>query len=1244
MEVALASAAVSVSLKVAASPALKKLLANASTYLGVDMMRELHELETTIMPQLELVIEAANKGNHRPKLDKWLQELKEGFYLAEDLLDEHEYNLLKRQAKGKDSLPANASSISNTLMKPLRAASSRLSNLSSENRKLIHQLNELKATLAKAKEFREVLCLPTGYNAESPAIPSVDIPETTSIPPLKVIGRDKDRDRIIRRLTKTTAITESSTAMYSGLAIVGAGGMGKSTLAQLVYNDTRVKDFFAVRMWVSISRKLDVRRHTREIIESASQGECPRIDNLDTLQRKLSDILQESGKFLLVLDDVWFEPGSEWEWDQLLAPLVSQHMGSKVLVTSRRNTFPAALHCAKVCPLENMEDVHFLALFKHYAFSGIEIRNHGKHERFHEKMEDFVEKIASRLGQSPLAAKVLGSQLKGKIDISVWKDALTLMIDKLSEPMTVLLWSYEKLDPCLQRCFLYCSLFPKGHKYVINELVHLWMAEGLLDPCNRNKRVEDIGMDCFKEMISVSFFQPVYEKYTPTYYVMHDLLHDLAESLSKEDYFRLEDDKVTEIPSTVRHISLCVDSMMQHKQSICKLHHLRTIICIDPLMDDVSDLFNQIIRNLKKLLLLNDKVESLPEKLCNLSKLRHLDCNDYGIYERKALPQIPNIGKLTSLQEVQKFSVQKKMGYELQELRDMNEIRGSLSVTNLENVSGKDQALESKLNQKSHLGSLRLEWCCQNNTNAEDSLHLEILEGLIPPPQLGDLSIYGYKSSKYPGWLLDGSYFENLESLSFVDCSALQSLPANTKLFGNCTSLNLVNVPNLKTLPCLPLGLKGLGISNCPLLIFVSNDELEHQEQRENIMSIDHLASQLGLIWEVDSGSHIRSVLSLEHSFLKQLMISMHADVSRVHNLGSVLGREKKKVLVKEDIIKAWIHCHEQMMSLVHGRSIRLPLVPPSGLRGLSLSSCSITDEALAVCLDGLTSLKSLSLQKIMTLTTLPSEEVLQHLTKLHDLCIASCWCLRSLGGLRAAASLSDVSLSSCPSLELAHGAECLPLSLEKLSITNCVLEADFFCADWPHVNNIFISSCRSTACLAVGSLASVKSFTLYHLPDLCTLEGVSSLQLHHVHLIDVPKLTPECISQFRVQKSLYVSSPVILNNVLSAEGLIVPEFLSLEGCKEPFVSLEESANFTSVKTLRFCGCRMISLPTNLKSFSNLKKLDIYSCPKISSLPDLPSSLQHICVWSCKLLKDSCRAPDGESWPKIAHIRWKEFR
>ncbi|KAM3206222.1 hypothetical protein ACQJBY_061723 [Aegilops geniculata] len=762
-EVALASAG----LRLAASPVLKKLLANASTFLGVDMAHELHELETTILPQFDLLIEAADKGNHRPKLDKWLQELKEAFRTAEDLLDEHEYNLLKRKANGKDSLPANASSISNTFMKPFRVASSRLSNLNSENTKLLRQLNELKATLAKAKDFRELLCLPSGYNAESPIISSAVVPKTTSLPPLKVIGRDKDLDHIVDRLTNITATVDSSTAMYFGLAIVGVGGMGKSTLAQLVYNDRRVKECFDVTMWVSISRKLDVRRHTREIIESASQGECPRIDNLDTLQRKLADILQGSGKFLLVLDDVWFEPDSEREWEQLLAPLVSQQTGSRVLVTSRRNTFPAAL-CCEVCPLENMEDDHFLALFKHHAFSGPEIRN----PQLRGRMEDFAEKIAKRLGQSPLAAKVVGSQLKGKTYFTAWKDALTINIDKLSEPMRALLWSYEKLDPCLQRCFLYCSLFPKGYTYDIDDFNHLWMAEGLIDSCNQNKRVEDIGRDCFNELISVSFFQPLYEKNNGTY-VMHDLLHDLAESLSKEYYFRLEDDKVIEIPSTIRHLSVCVDSMKQHKQSICKLPQLRTIICVDPLTDDVSDLFTQILQNLKKLrvlclssyssgklpesvgelkqlryldisgtlitelpkslctlyhlqlLFLNAKVESFPEKFCNLRKLRHLEKPGRGV-----LPQTPNIGNLTSLQQLLDFSVQKKKGYELQQLRDMNEIHGSLSITNLENVTRKDQALESMLHKKSYLVSLELVWSWMNNMNAEENLDLEILEGL----------------------------------------------------------------------------------------------------------------------------------------------------------------------------------------------------------------------------------------------------------------------------------------------------------------------------------------------------------------------------------------------------------------------------------------------------------------------------------------------------------------------------------
>jgi hypothetical protein len=332
----------------------------------------------------------------------------------------------------------------------------------------------------------------------------------------------------------------------------------------------------------------------------------------------------------------------------------------------------------------------------------------------------------------------------------------------------------------------------------------------------------------------------------------------------------------------LRYLNLIKTSISELPGSVCALYHLQ-------------------------LLQLNHKVKSLPDKICNLSKLQHIEGYQeltYDLFE-KALPQIPYIGKLTLLQHVEEFCVQKVKGCELRQLRDLNELSGNLSVKNLENVTGKDEALESNLDQKIHIGSLKLVW--SDGINADGSLQLEILEGLKPPSKLKSLEIKGFKSAKYPSWLVEGSHFESLESFKLANCSALEDLPLSTELFKYCSKLLLNNVSTLRTLFCLPAALTKLRIKSCPLLMFITIDELEQHDQRADIMRTDYLASQLASLWEVDSGKDIREVISSEHSSLKQLMTLMDADISHLQTIASVLDRENDATMLKEDIINAWM-------------------------------------------------------------------------------------------------------------------------------------------------------------------------------------------------------------------------------------------------------------------------------------------------------------------------------------------------
>lgn len=146
----------------------------------------------------------------------------------------------------------------------------------------------------------------------------------------EVYGREKDKGKILELILKKNERNQTP-GTVPVIPIVGLAGIGKTTLAQLAYNDDMVTRGFDLKIWVSVNEDFCVRDIIRSIIESVTKKGCE-IAGMDVLQFQLRDLLQLR-RYFLVLDDVWNEDHDEW--DKLRILLSGCAEGSRIIITTR---------------------------------------------------------------------------------------------------------------------------------------------------------------------------------------------------------------------------------------------------------------------------------------------------------------------------------------------------------------------------------------------------------------------------------------------------------------------------------------------------------------------------------------------------------------------------------------------------------------------------------------------------------------------------------------------------------------------------------------------------------------------------------------------------------------------------------------------------------------------------------------------------------------------------------------------
>ncbi|CAI9260354.1 unnamed protein product [Lactuca saligna] len=1234
------------------SEALKKIARSK----GIDS--ELKKLKKTLDQIKDLLNDASQKEVTDEAVKRWLIDLQQLAYDTDDVLDDIATEAIHRELTEE----GGASTMVRKLI-PSCCTSFSLSN------RMHARLDDIAAKFQELVEAKNNL----GLSVITYEKPKIERDEASLVDASGIIGREDDKKKLLQKLLGDKE--ESSSQNFNIVPIVGMGGVGKTTLARLLYDEKKVKDHFELRAWVCVSDEFSILNISRVIYQSVT-GENKEFAGLNLLQEALREKLQNK-LFLIVLDDVWSE--SYGDWEKLVVPFLVGASGSRIIMTTRKEQLLKQLGFSHQDPLHSLDPLQrlsqddSLSLFAQHALG---VDNFDSHPTLRPHGEQFVKKC----GGLPLALRILGRLLRTKTDEEEWKYLLDSEIWDLGNGdkiVPVLRLSYNDLSATLKLLFAYCSLFPKDYEFDKEELVLLWMAEGFLHHSDVRKSMQQWGHKCFEELLSRSFFQ--HAPNDKSLFVMHDLLNDMATFVAGDFFSRLDIEMKGEFRKEVlqkhRHMSLvCEDYMVYTRLDPYRgAKNLRTFLALSVgLLKDwenfylsnkvLSDLLQELpllrvlslsglsisevpevvssMKHLRYLNLSRTRIANLPENVCNLYNLQTLivsgckmltelpksfsrlkNLQHFDMRNTWRLKKMPlGIGELKSLQTL--FS---DIGIAITKLKNLQNLHGKVCIPELGNVQNAIDAREANLSQK-RFTELELNWGSELNVFRTGTLEKEVLNELRPHNgTLEKLSIVSYRGIEFPNWVGDPSFLR-LTIVSIDGCEESTSLP----MLGQLPSLMDLFIGRMGKMKVVGLELLGTGLA-FPSLEILRFDSMSGWEE-----------------WSTNSGAF---------PCLQELHIEDCPNLVQV----------SLEALPSLRVLKLRKCSHGVLKSLVDAASsiTKLEIDNISGLtdelwRGMigclgALEEINIREcneirylwESEAEASKVLINLKKLDLcecENLMRLGEKEEDNIISgnSLTAFRILKVSDC---NSLEHCSCPDSMEDLDIESCDSVTSVSFPTGGGQKLKSLTITDCkkllekeLVESEINLHKWSNLKLIttlgyFINLVR----LTIIECPSMESFPDHELPNLTwlthlTIQKCSSMDAAFPRGLWPPKLCRLEIGGLKKPISEWgpQNFPTSLSNLKLHAGPYdgVKKFDQLSHLLPSSLTIFGMDGFEKLE----------SISTGLQHLTSLQRLIIQKCPKTIDLPEnlLPSLLVLI-IHECPNLKERF-GRGGSYWPHVSLI------